>query len=105
MPCLHDSLIGPIHARAYPRIIHNWCIFLLTDSTARGTIGAFDPRRADMTQTETLLRRAYRDTGLALLGISFAQAMGIRAIRIALALRVSDWQQHGERAPIQPALI
>jgi hypothetical protein len=58
-----------------------------------------------MTHTETLLRRAYRDTGLALLGISFAQAMCIRAIRIALALRVSDWQQHGERAPIQPALI
>lgn len=57
-----------------------------------------------MTQTETLLRRAYRDTGLALLGISFAQAMDIRAIRIALTLRVKDWQ-NGSRAPIQPALI
>ena len=57
-----------------------------------------------MTHTESLLRKAYRSSGLSLLGISFAQAMDIRAIRIALTLRVSDWQ-HGTRAPHQPALI
>ena len=60
--------------------------------------------KAAMTQTEALLRQAYRSSGLGLLGISFAQAMDIRAIRIALTLRVSDWQ-HGRRAPTQPALI
>lgn len=57
-----------------------------------------------MTHTESLLRKAYRSSGLALLGISFAKAMDIRAIRIVLTLRVKDWQ-HGSRAPSQPALI
>lgn len=55
------------------------------------------------------LKLAYRDTGLAFLGISFERAMAVKAIRVSLACRVQGWRrieaQHGKPAPIQPGLI
>ena len=59
-----------------------------------------------MTHQETLLRKAFRDSGLAFKGWTFERAMAIPMIRTVLQLQVSDRQkQHGQPAPIQPALI
>ena len=57
-----------------------------------------------MNSHEHQLRAAFQRSGLGLLGISFAQALSIKAIRISLECAVRH-QTKGKPAPIQPALI
>ena len=57
-----------------------------------------------MTQHETLLKKAWAASGLSFLGITFARALAIKPIRIALELKVAD-QTKGKPAPTQSALI
>ena len=57
-----------------------------------------------MTTHETQLKAAYQRSGLSFLGMSFAQAMSIKAIRIALECAVKA-STKGKPAPIQPGLI
>lgn len=57
-----------------------------------------------MTLHEHQLRQAYRKSGLALLGVTFAAAINDRAMRIALECAVKA-QSKGKPAPVQPALI
>lgn len=59
-----------------------------------------------MTHETTLLKAAYRASGLAFLGISFDKAMATPLIRMGLqgAVRARIKQQ-GKPAPVQPALI
>lgn len=51
-----------------------------------------------MTHHEQLLRSAYRRTGLALLGMSFGEAMAVKPIRITLECAV----RQQSRAPSSP---
>ena len=57
-----------------------------------------------MTQTERHLIAAYQRSGLSFQGISYARAVQIRPIRIALELSAKDYAR-AKPAPIQPALI
>lgn len=57
-----------------------------------------------MTSHEQNLRAAFQRSGLGLLGISFAEALAIKAIRISLECAVRH-QFKGKPAPVQPALI
>ena len=57
-----------------------------------------------MTHHETQLKQAYQRSGLSFLGMSFEQAMRIKAIRIALECAVKA-STKGKPAPIQPGLI
>jgi hypothetical protein len=57
-----------------------------------------------MNSHEHQLRAAFQRSGLGLLGISFAKAMTIKAIRISLECAVKH-QTKGQPAPSQPALI
>lgn len=57
-----------------------------------------------MTQTERHLIAAYQRSGLSFQGISYARAVAIRPIRIALQLSAAD-HARGKPAPIQPALL
>ena len=57
-----------------------------------------------MTQTERNLIAAYQRSGLSFQGISYARAVAIRPIRIALELSAKDYAR-AKPAPVQPALI
>lgn len=57
-----------------------------------------------MTSHLDQLKRQFKATGLAFLGISFERAMEIPAIRISLECAVKA-KTKGKPAPIQPALI
>ena len=57
-----------------------------------------------MTQHETQLKAAYQRSGLSFLGMSYRQALEIKAIRIALECAVKA-STKGKSAPIQPSLI
>ena len=57
-----------------------------------------------MTHHETQLRKAYSRSGLALLGVTFARAMAVTAIRISLECALKA-RSRGKPAPVQPALI
>lgn len=57
-----------------------------------------------MTTDTQRLNRAYRRSGLSLLGYSFAEALAVPMIRIALECVVKA-QTKGKPAPVQPALI
>ena len=57
-----------------------------------------------MTHTERQLIAAYQRSGLSFLGMSYAQAVSIKAVRIALELSAKDYAR-AKPAPVQPALI
>lgn len=57
-----------------------------------------------MTHHETKLKAAYQRSGLSFLGMSYRQALEIKAIRIALECAVKA-STKGKSAPIQPSLI
>jgi hypothetical protein len=55
-----------------------------------------------MNSHEHQLRAAFQRSGLGLLGISFAKALTIKAIRISLECAVCH-QNKGKPTPVQPA--
>ena len=57
-----------------------------------------------MTHHTHQIKTAYQRSGLSFLGMSFDQAMSIKAIRIALECAVKA-STKGKPAPIQPGLI
>ncbi|MGI9142254.1 MAG: hypothetical protein ACR2IJ_03585 [Fluviibacter sp.] len=57
-----------------------------------------------MTQQERQIIAAYQRSGLALQGMSYAEAVRVKAIRLALQMAAQDATK-GKPAPIQPALI
>ena len=57
-----------------------------------------------MTHHTHLLIQAYQRSGLSFQGISYARAVQIRPIRIALELSAKDYAR-AKPAPVQPALI
>ena len=56
-----------------------------------------------MTQTDRQQREFYQRTGLALLGISFEQAMAKRALRIAIECGAKSGKK-GKPSPVTTAL-
>ena len=57
-----------------------------------------------MTNDERQLIAAYQRSGLALQGMTYAEALRVKAIRIALQC-AAQAATRGKPAPIQPALI
>ena len=57
-----------------------------------------------MTTDTQHLMNAYRRSGLSLLGYSFAEALAVPVIRIALECAAKS-QTKGKTAPVQPVLI
>lgn len=57
-----------------------------------------------MTTDTIRLKAAYRHTGLAFLGMSFEEAMAIKAIRITLECAVRAQDRLAPK-PVQPTLI